>query len=146
MNAARIAELLQTFSDHPELHVRVSIVLSRLPVPVQADFSDDPSFQITLEDYSPKQGWKLFMACPSTTNSISRCVVLRRKLEHASEEFAHYVIAHEFAHAYLRNGGWGEIADIEEAADALAASWGFQRPVLAQISGQQVIGVTDFKG
>lgn len=68
------------------------------------------------------------MACPSAINAISRCVVLRRKLAYASEEFSKYVIAHEFAHAYLRNGGWGEITDIEEAADALAASWGFVRP------------------
>ena len=68
------------------------------------------------------------MACPSAIDSVSRCVVLRRKLAQASEAFAKYVIAHEFAHAYLRNGGWGEITDIEEAADALAASWGFIRP------------------
>ena len=58
----------------------------------------------------------------------SRCVVLRPKLEVASESFANYVIAHEFAHAFLRNGGWGEITDVEEAADALAASWGFHKP------------------
>jgi len=38
------------------------------------------------------------------------------------------VIAHEFAHAFLRNGPWGEITDVEEAADALAATWGFIRP------------------
>jgi hypothetical protein len=48
----------------------------------------------------------------------------------SNEAFAHYVIAHEFAHAYLRNGGWNEITDREEAADALAASWGFRRPPL----------------
>ena len=41
---------------------------------------------------------------------------------------AKYIIAHEFAHAFLRNGGWGEITDAEEAADALAASWGFHKP------------------
>ena len=76
------------------------------------------------------------MACPSATNTVSRCVVLRRKLEHASEDFALYVIAHEFAHAYLRNGGWGEITDIEEAADALAASWGFKRPLFPQFIGR----------
>ena len=103
-------------------------MLQRLPVTVQLDFNDDPSFQITLEDYSPEQGWRLFMACPSTASPVSRCVVLRRRLEQRSDEFAQYVIAHEFAHAYLRNGGWGEITDIEEAADALAANWGFQRP------------------
>lgn len=132
MNAARFTSLLQTFSEHPLLQARISLVLYRLPDDIQSDFSDDPSFQITLEDYSPEQGWKLFMACPSTTNTISRCVVLRRKLEQASEDFALYVIAHEFAHAFLRNGGWGEITDIEEAADALAASWGFQRPQFPQ--------------
>jgi hypothetical protein len=134
VDVSRIAVLLQTFTAYPQLHARVSTVLYRLPVPVQADFFNDPSFQITLEDYSPKQGWKLFMACPSTTNAVSRCVVLRCKLEHADEEFAQYVIAHEFAHAYLRNGGWGEITDIEEAADALAANWGFQRPIFPQLS------------
>ena len=128
MNAARFVVLLESFSEHPQLQTRVSTVLSLLPELVQSDFSNDPSFQITLEDYSPKQGWKLFMACPSATHTVSRCVVLRRKLDHAPEAFALYVIAHEFAHAYLRNGGWGEITDIEEAADALAASWGFPRP------------------
>jgi hypothetical protein len=55
-------------------------------------------------------------------------VVLRPKLERASESFAKYIIAHEFAHAFLRNGGWGKITDVEEAADALAASWGFYKP------------------
>jgi hypothetical protein len=39
------------------------------------------------------------------------------------------VIAHELAHAYLRNGGWGEISDRELAADALAESWGFPKPM-----------------
>lgn len=134
MNTARIAVLLQSFSEHPQLQARVSIVLFRLPELILSDFVDDPAFHITLEDYSLQQGWKLFMACPSTTNSVSRCVVLRRKLEDASEEFAHYIIAHEFAHAYLRNGGWGEITDIEEAADALAASWGFRRPAFPQFA------------
>jgi hypothetical protein len=38
------------------------------------------------------------------------------------------VIAHEFAHAWLRNGPWGEISDVEEAADAVAAVWGYLRP------------------
>ncbi len=134
MNAARFTFLLQTFSEHPLLQARISFVLFRLPDVIQSDFSSDPTFQITLEDYSPEQGWKLFMACPSATHSVSRCVVLRRKLEQASEEFAMYVIAHEFAHAYLRNGGWGEITDIEEAADALAASWGFPQPQFPQFT------------
>jgi hypothetical protein len=53
----------------------------------------------------------------------------RFRLSVCEEAFAHYVIAHEFAHAYLRNGPWGNIFDPEDAADALAASWGFPRPV-----------------
>ena len=128
VSLARIAEQLQSFASHPRLQAHVSIVLLRLPMTVQADFNDDPSFQITLEDYSPEQGWKLFMACPSATSPVTRCVVLRHRLEYASHEFAQYVIAHEFAHAYLRNGGWGDITDIEEAANARAANWGFPRP------------------
>lgn len=128
MDSTRISELAVGLADVPLLHSRVVEVIHCLPRPVQLDFVSDSTFRITLEDYSPASGWTLFMACPSAIDSISRCVVLRRKLAQASEAFAKYVIAHEFAHAYLRNGGWGEITDIEEAADALAASWGFIRP------------------
>jgi len=81
-----------------------------------------------LENYIPGEGWSLWMASPGPVGSSSRCVVLRPRLENCAEEFAFYVIAHEFAHAFLRNGGWGDITDIEEAADALAASWGFPKP------------------
>ena len=103
-------------------------VLDRLPEPVQRDFLDDPRFRIALENYVPGEGWSLWMASPGPVGSSSRCVVLRPRLAECHESFAHYVIAHEFAHAFLRNGGWGDITDIEEAADALAASWGFSRP------------------
>jgi hypothetical protein len=69
------------------------------------------------------------MACPvDVVWKGSRSVVLRRRLAECAEDFAHYVIAHELAHAHLWNGGWGEISDPEDAADALAASWGFARP------------------
>jgi hypothetical protein len=128
VNLNRIAVQLQAFSEYPHLQTQIATVLKCLPETVHADFNDDPSFQITLENYSPEQGWKLFMTCPTLASPISRCVVLRRRLENATSEFAQYVIAHEFAHAYLRNGAWGDITDIEEAADALAANWGFIRP------------------
>ena len=59
------------------------------------------------------------MDLPSADGQASRCVVLKPKLATCSEAFAWYVIAHEFAHAFLRNGGWGEIKDREEAADAV---------------------------
>lgn len=104
-------------------------VLNSLPEAVQRDFLDDPRFRITLEDFVPGQGWRMWMDSPGPLGNGSRCVVLRQRLETCSEAFAHYVIAHEFAHAYLRNGGWGEITDVEEAADSLAAEWGFLRPI-----------------
>ena len=120
--------LLAPFDNHAQLRQRIAHVLHALPMDVQQDFLTDTTFCVTLEDYSPQSGWRMFMACPSPEQRISRCVVLRGKLEEAEEGFATYVIAHEFAHAFLRNGGWGLITDIEEAADALAASWGFSRP------------------
>jgi hypothetical protein len=110
----------------------VLAVLNRLPEPVQRDFLDDPRFRVTLDNFVPGKGWSLLMDVPGPPGSGSRCVVLRPRLATCSEAFAHYVIAHEFAHAYLRNGGWGEITDVEQAADALAASWGFRRPALAR--------------
>jgi hypothetical protein len=120
--------LLAPFENHAQLRRRIAHVLDRLPHEVQQDFLTDATFCITLEDYTPESGWRMFMACPTTKLEVTRCVVLRSRLEQATEDFANYVIAHEFAHAFLRNGGWGEITDIEQAADALAASWGFERP------------------
>lgn len=124
----KFAHQLEAFADYPQLLDRVRRVLRSLPQAVQQDFMEDTTFRITLEDFTPGKGWKLFMACPTACGMVSRCVVLRCKLDYAPERFADYVIAHEFAHAFLRNGGWGAISDIEEAADALAASWGFRRP------------------
>ncbi len=128
MIVARFHDQLTQFAPYTQLHTRLAWVLNALPEPVQCDFMEDATFRITLEDYTPETGWKLFMACPTSDDRISRCVVLRSKLDKTSVEFTDYVIAHELAHAFLRNGGWGEITDIEQAADALAASWGFSRP------------------
>ncbi len=125
---ARFSKQLDGFADLPCLQARVTAVLQALPAPVQQDFIEDPSFRITLEEFTPGKGWTLFMECPAACGMVSRCVVLRRKLNDAPEAFTDYIIAHEFAHAFLRNGGWGQITDIEDAADALAASWGFRRP------------------
>lgn len=122
------SSLLAPFDNHVQLRRRVAYVLECLPDEVQQDFLADANFRITLEDYTPESGWRMFMACPTTKQEVTRCVVLRGRLERATEEFANYIIAHEFAHAFLRNGGWGEITDIELAADAMAASWGFERP------------------
>lgn len=122
------AEYVAPFSDFPVLQQRVLHVLERLPESVQTDFLDDERFRVEIDNYVPGVGSSFLMAAPGADGKGSRCVILRGKLAETSEAFAHYVIAHEFAHAFLRNGGWGEITDIEEAADALAASWGFERP------------------
>jgi hypothetical protein len=124
----RFEVFLQPFSDFPTLRDRILKVLEQLPREVQHDFLEDHRFAVTLDNFVPGVGWSLLMPTPGLPGRGSRCVVLRPKLAHAPELFAMYVIAHEFAHAFLRNGGWGEITDIEEAADALAASWGFVRP------------------
>ena len=116
------------FANFPVLQDRVIRVLVSLPTDVQSDFLEDPRFGVEIDNYEPGVGWTLFMPTPGPIGQGSRKVVLRPKLNEAAEQFALYVIAHEFAHAFLRNGGWGDITDIEEAADALAATWGYVRP------------------
>lgn len=122
------AEHLIGFAETEPLRERLRTVLHALPSDVRRNLLDDPRFQITLENYVPGKGWSLWMPSPGLPGSNSRCVVLRPRLATCPAEFAHYVIAHELAHAYLNNGGWGDITDAEQAADAMAASWGFHRP------------------
>ena len=119
---------LETFAEGEPLRERLLKVLHALPADVQRDFLDDPRFRVAKEQHIEGRGTLLWMDVPGPIGSSSRCVVLRGRLNDCSEAFACYVIAHEFAHAYLRNGGWNEISDREEAADALAAFWGFARP------------------
>ena len=119
---------IEPFAEHEALAERVVTVLRALPDRVLRDFQDDPRFRLALDDCAPKKGRTVWLACPGPGGNGSRCVVLKRRLASCVEAFAHYVIAHELAHAHLRNGGWGEIEDAEAAADALAASWGFVRP------------------
>jgi hypothetical protein len=114
--------------EEPVLRMRVVHVLSAMPFEVVAGLLNDPCFRIAIDNHVPGRGGTVWMACPGDIPwKGSRSVVLRRRLTEGPEDFAHYVIAHELAHAHLWNGGWGEITDPEEAADALAASWGFPR-------------------
>ena len=83
---------------------------------------------MTMESYHPEKGYTLWIAAPDPNGGASRCVVLRAKLATCGEACGLDVSAYELAHAFLRNGGWGEITDREEAADALAESWGFPKP------------------
>ena len=121
---------LEPFVDLKPLRERLLAVLAALPEDVQRDFSEDPRFRIALDDFVPGEGRSVWLACPKPGGNGSRCVVLKPKLADCSREGAHYVIAHELAHAYLRNGGWGDVADPEDAADALAADWGFLKPAI----------------
>lgn len=123
---------LQSFEQCQPLGQRVVCVLSALPSEVQQDFLTDACFTVMLDNYVLGEGSSVFMALTKNSDVSSRTVVLRPRLSDCDEAFAHYVIAHEFAHAYLRNGPWGNIADPEEAADALAASWGYPRPVFGR--------------
>lgn len=119
---------LEPFADCEPLKHCLRNVLNALPDSVIRDFVDDHRFRVTMDQVIPGKGRTVLLASPGPVGKGSRCVVLKRRLADRSEAFACYVIAHEFAHAYLRNGGWGEITDAEDAADALAASWGFRRP------------------
>lgn len=112
----------------PALAARVVAVFERLPHHVLDDLMNDALFRLAVDEWSATQGRRVWLHPPVTVGRGSRCVVLKPHLATCAEAFAHYVIAHEAAHAYLRNGGWGAIPDPELAADALAANWGFPRP------------------
>ena len=124
-----LAAHLKPFDELEPLRDRVLVVLSILPREARSDLLEDPRFRMTLDDFVPGVGRRVWMACPGPGRNGSRCVVLKPRLADCTEAFAHYVIAHELAHAFLHNGGWGGIDDPEAAADAVAASWGFQKPV-----------------
>ena len=124
----RFNELVKAFASDSPLRVRTLYVLGHLPADIQDDFLNDAYFQITLDNCEPGQGRIVMMPAMNPAGGESRCVVLKPRLATCNEAYAHYIIAHEFAHAVLRNGGWGQITDREEAADALAASWGFRNP------------------
>ena len=117
---------IKTFPHLPNLSAWVTKVLEQLPEEVQQDFLTDPCFKVSLDDCEPGKGRTVRMPELSAVGT-SRCVVLKPRLEQCSEKFACYIIAHEFAHAYLHNGGWGEITDVELAADAMAESWGWPK-------------------
>jgi len=110
------------------LHAHVAGVLGELPVRVRDDLVCDEAFRIC--DYEPGPGVVAHVpvGMPAPRRA-SRSVVLKRTLRRRPEKFVRYVIAHELAHAHLRNRGRWPGDDPEQAADALAAEWGFPRPV-----------------
>jgi len=119
---------VEQFVNQEPIKTRLATVLGAMPQHVIRDLLGDTRFRIALDDFVPGRGRTVWLSCPAPGGRGSRCVVLKRRLGECPEAFAHYVIAHELAHAYLRNGPWGAIEDPEQAADALASSWGFLRP------------------
>ena len=123
-----IEQWLAAFGLHDGLHAHVADVLCALPDLVRDDLMDDPCF--AMSDYEPGPGVVVHvpMGRPGRRGAPSRSVVLKRTLLGRPEAFVRYVIAHELAHAHLRNRGRFADEDPEVAADALADGWGFPKP------------------
>lgn len=109
------------------LHMHACGVLSAMPGEVVLDLVGDPAFALCDYEPGPRVVAHIPVAPPGA-NRPSRSVVLKRTLRHRPVAFVRWVIAHELAHAHLRNSGRWPGEDPEHAADALAAEWGFTRP------------------
>jgi hypothetical protein len=116
---------LSTFQLDAALHEHAVEVVVALPHDVRIDLMHDESFRIS--DYEPRGQNHVHVGTPSL-NRPARAVSLKRSLREKPGDFIRYVIAHEFAHAFLRNQGRTPHEDPEIAADTLAADWGFPRP------------------
>ena len=130
-----IHDWLRRFGLDDVLHREVAGVLGTLPGHVRDDFVGDPAF--TLFDYDPRPGLVTHVPVglpraprngAGPRQGGSRSVVLKRTLARRPLPFVRWVIAHELAHAHLRNAGRFPGEDPEHAADALASEWGFPRP------------------
>jgi hypothetical protein len=121
-----VDDWLDRFALDDFLRPHVGMVVTGLPAHVRSDLLDDPAFH--LSDYEPGGvAFEVPVAAPRGRRP-SRAVVLKRTLRHRPVPFIQWVIAHELAHAHLRNAGRFPGEDPEHAADALAAEWGFPRP------------------
>lgn len=102
-------------------------VLVALPDTVRNDLIDDPRFSVC--DYQPGRGGQFTVAMGSPGNGASsRSIVFKRTLATQPVAFIRYVVAHELAHAHLRNADADPHEPAEIAADDLAAEWGFPSP------------------
>ena len=122
-----IYEWLQPFGLDGLLNNHAAHVLQSLPIEVRTDIMGDAG--VVFYDYQPGPG--VVMQVPvriPTRNGASRSVVLKRTLTRREPEFVRWLIAHEIAHAHLRNAGRWPGEDPEHAADALAEGWGYPRP------------------
>ncbi len=122
-----IENWLQTFSLDSAIQTHTAHVLRQLPDDVRTDLMGEAG--VSFYDYDPGPGvvMQVPVKIPGPAGA-SRCIVLKRTLRHRSPNFVHWLIAHELAHAHLRNGGRWPGDDPEVAADSLADEWGFPRP------------------
>jgi len=123
-----VEQWLRSFALDALLHAHTTEVIVSLPIEVRRDLMEDPAFSMC--DYEPAPGRVFYVPVKlSSRRGPGRAVVLKRTLRSRPAPFVRWVIAHELAHAYLRNGGRWKGDDPEHAADALAAGWGFPRPI-----------------
>ena len=122
-----INDWLACFGLHDCLRGHTAHVLGRLPAHVLTDIMGDPG--VVFYDYDPAPGAVMHVPVKIPGKSgASRSIVLKRTLCHREPNFVQWLIAHELAHAHLRNGGRWPGDDPEIAADSLAFEWGFPRP------------------
>ena len=123
----KIHHWLTPFQLDDQLFAHVAEVVAMLPELVREDLMRDPSF--VLHDYDPTdRGMTCVPVAFSFPGKPGRSVSLKRTLNRRPVEFVRWVIAHELAHAHLRNQGRSAHEDPESAADSLAADWGFPKP------------------
>lgn len=123
----KIDQWLITFQLDTWLCAHVAEVVATLPEPVRDDLMTDPSF--IMHDYDPRE--QAITCVPvgmPSRGRPGRSVSLKRTLIAKPVDFVRWVIAHELAHAHLRNRGRFIGEDPEIAADSLAADWGFPKP------------------
>lgn len=111
-----------TLGDDLRLHVRH--VMGAMPHAVIIDLVSDDGFVLLEAEHRTSA---LMIPAPGKRKPV-RAVVLKRRMWRSDTHFVRWVIAHELAHAHLRNAGRHPGEDPEHAADALAAEWGFARP------------------
>ncbi len=127
MSEAALVDWLDGFGLDISIRAHVLTVLTTLPHEVRSDFTSDAAFH--LSDYEPSPaGYQVRVNIPTARGVASRSIVLKRTLRHREPDFVRWVIAHELAHAHLRNAGRFPGEDPERAADALAAQWGHPKP------------------
>jgi len=127
-----ILDWLSAFRLEESLHAHVAVVVAGLPSAVRDDLMADPSFR--MHDYDPPQRGVATVTPVGlpTRGRPARAVSLKRTLRGRPTEFIRWVIAHELAHAHLRNAGRHPHEDPEHAADSLAAEWGWPKPAFAK--------------